>query len=427
VTLDVVEYVANVYPNAVEKESEESEIGWYPLHLACRNQMCPRPVVELLLSKYPEAAKICHRGCNSGFGLPLHLMVSRITVQFSDDYSTIVQNNIPLDLGAVKMLMDMYPEALENRENSARYTPLLHACEREDVTLELIKMLAGQENRCLTLTGSYCRGLPLHAIFGRGVGYPPPYDAIKFLIESSLPSLAMPNRTGQSTFHSACGSKSISLEVVKLFVKTQRDLIERVDNSGNLPLHALCRNNALDETSSLEIAKYLIDEYPGAVRRHNRHGTLPIDYAAGAPGISLELVKFLVNKYPESVRELDERNDHCLPFHDACRSGSFETMKYLFELYPESIRIKMYGDLPLHTATENSHSKGEYDSKIRFLVEKYPDASSLLGSIDDLPLHRACERSMDLPVIKFLFEAYPEGIVSRNVEGRLAAVGVKAM
>lgn len=409
VTLNVVEYLMNLYPEAIKQDIVN---GSHLLHLACGNEMCPSSIVKLLLSKYPEAIKI-----EGNWGLPLHIILKRSTTERprSGTNRSDVKENIVIDLEVVKILRDAYPEALETRDNRERNTPLFLACRRDDISLELVKILMGQDNQCVEIT-NIAERLPLHALFNRHFYFrqdtPPPYDVIRFLIESSPTSLTKLDCNGDNAFHNLCGSQYITIELMELFLKSEQRLIESINRTGT-PLHIFCLHTKLDDISALKIAKYLYEEYPRAVGQRNINGIRPIECAIGNARNSA-VAKFLLKIIPDSVNERDS-DDGRLPFHIACSSGSFDTVKYLFELYPESIREQTHdGDLPLHKACR--FHQGEYDSKVRFLMEKYPAAASVKGERGDLPLHRACKNNCDLSVIRFLFEAYPEGIVSRNTD-----------
>ena len=58
VTLEIVEHLLDLFPDAASTESEcdDGWHDWYPLHSACQHKRCPRSVINLLMNKYSETA-----------------------------------------------------------------------------------------------------------------------------------------------------------------------------------------------------------------------------------------------------------------------------------------------------------------------------------------------------------------------------------
>ena len=108
VSLEIVEYLVDLYPEAVKHLSKSGE--WHPLHRACLNVDCPNSVIKFLVSQWPDSLRVAW----SNRGLPLHCVVSRMTkdFDFKNGAMTLIREGIPLDLDLVRFMVDAYPEAL---------------------------------------------------------------------------------------------------------------------------------------------------------------------------------------------------------------------------------------------------------------------------------------------------------------------------
>jgi len=412
VTLEIVEFLVGLYPEAVEHVTDNE---WIPLHLACLNECCPNSVVEFLVGKYPDSLSISWPPA----GLPLHcLLYGRDPWESDPATNDLVRTRHPLDLGVVGYLVERYPDALTNRENCKRATPLLMACERDDVSLDFIKILVDEDFAALRLVDRYNQ-LPFHQIFQtqgiRVAGGCPSPEIVQFFLEYSPDTLnATDVIRGNTPFHDACRNEYVSLEIIQLFLQRRHDLLQQQNEAGLLPLHSMCVNNHSSDSDQLAVVKYIVEQYPEAVRTRNSYGLLPLMCATDQ---SLELTEFLVERYPEAVRR--HHYGEGLPFHRACQNGSIEVVKFLYGLYPEAISMPLRagGDLPIHLVFAFGR---DVAAKIQFLTDHFPDSVKVLGESKRLPLHCACmQYRPDLSVIKFLFELHPEAIHARAARGFL--------
>ena len=103
----------------------------------------------------------------------------------------------------------------------------------------------------------------------------------------------------------------------------------RLNERGNLPLHAACSFQA-----GADVVEALLKAYPGGASQPNSAGNLPIHQAAmwQAP---LETVELLLMRYPEGATVRNQ-----------------------------------YGSLPLHMAASNQATP----EVVRLLIDSYPDA-----------------------------------------------------
>ena len=74
-------------------------------------------------------------------------------------------------------------------ENNESKTPLLIACEREDVSLDLVQMLVDADRAVLRLRGGYGSLLPIHSFFEHFRQRSWCIPLVRFLIESAPDTL----------------------------------------------------------------------------------------------------------------------------------------------------------------------------------------------------------------------------------------------
>jgi ankyrin repeat protein len=132
----------------------------------------------------------------------------------------------------------------------------------------------------------------------------------------------------------------------------------RLNERGNLPLHAACSFQA-----TADVVEVLLKAYPGGVSQPNSAGNLPIHQAAmwQAP---LETVQLLLTRHPHGATERNQ-----------------------------------YGSLPLHLAASNQASP----DVVRLLVDSYPDALHLQNDDGMTPLDLAvADESANEAVIAML-------------------------
>ena len=132
----------------------------------------------------------------------------------------------------------------------------------------------------------------------------------------------------------------------------------RLNERGNLPLHAACSFQA-----GADVVEALLRSYPGGASQPNSAGNLPIHQAAmwQAP---LETVELLLTKYPEGATVRNQ-----------------------------------YGSLPLHMAASNQASQ----EVVRLLIDSYADALHLQNDDGMTPLDLAlADESTSEPVVAML-------------------------
>ena len=245
------------------------------------------------------------------------------------------------------------------------------------------------------------------------------FDALQETINTLGPRVSSQN---PSCFHRACWNENVTLEIVQLLHSTLPGALQSRNDVGCLPIHPLCHHVHLDETSLIDILRFMLKIDPTLPREVDGEGYLPIDLAVQA--LSTAFCKELIDAYPESLRV----GDGVLPIHEACRwAVDTDTIQYMLELDPEIINAEEINDgyLPIHYAAETGMTK-----LIELLLKFDPDAASKKandeigrrlfanGGSRRLPLHLACGALYpNLSSIQALYDAYPEAILARDRDG----------
>ena len=241
------------------------------------------------------------------------------------------------------------------------------------------------------------------------------FDALQETINTLGPRLSSQN---PSCLHKACYNKKVTLEIVQLLYNTLPGALRLRDNEGYLPIHAICDNEDLDETASIDILRFMLEIDPTLPREVDSEGYLPIHYAVAVTRKSTTFCKELIDAYPQSLRI---EADDWLLIHMACRFGerddTADTIQHMLKLDPELINAENSdGWLPLHHAAMYGRTE-----LIELLLKYDPNAASkeFNNGRRWLPLHIACAAyNSNLSSIQVLYDAYPEAILARNRDGR---------
>jgi len=387
VTLEMIEYILDLFPGVASYQtdlfddnmSESIKTTSYALHCACYNKHCPSSVIRLLYEEFEEATKWMAmvgdgvRHCDVK-GLPLHYYLGRTNnIHLTKDDSPSPEP--PIDMEIVKLLVGAYPQSL---------------------------MIADDEEYAC---------YPAHAVIHQD-----PNDLckiIEYFLEVEPSSLRVLDGDGNTPLQLACGNNGLNLEVVQMLYNSWPEAIHVSSVHNELPIHELCCNAMLANTTALSILRFMLSIDPTLVRERDGLDYLPIHHAvrSAANRKSLEFCKVLIDLYPESLRV--GTNTGSLPIHKAY---DIEIAQYLLELYPESINTQdRYGMLPVHEA-----AVGRNIDKVELLLARDPDAASKMTNDESLPLHLACGSYHGyLEVVKALFDAFPQAIHMCNREGQI--------
>jgi len=107
----------------------------------------------------------------------------------------------------------------------------------------------------------------------------------------------------------------------------------KLNDRGNLPLHAACSFQA-----SQEVIDALLKAYPGGASQPNNVGNLPIHQAAmwQAP---VDTVELLLSRYPEGATVRNQYGSLALHMA-ASNQATPEAVKFLIEAYPDALHLQ---------------------------------------------------------------------------------------
>ena len=396
--------MAKYDPDAAGREIDAGytfeQLSAYPLHWACMNSSCPDSVIQLLITRYPNALRkltVIDGGIdvdhpvsreydqedNAIAGLPLHYYLAR------------AEN---IDLETVKVMVKQYPESLTTtgQENTIYYSALF-------APLDIIMM-----NRPHIMNS---------------------FEIVQLLIESNRHSIQQ-GGSGYSSLQYACSSFEMNPRIIKSIINTCPDLISRTDHMGDTAVHTLCRNRSLPDNVAVEILQLLVEKDPSPLQIMNGHRErmLPIHVAA-LEGRSKHICKALYDADKESIRARSSQNR--LPLHVAARPFSvpersyhLDTVKGLFNLDPSTLGISGSGGKLFFREASVEHR-----STVKMFLEAqwsyYLDAKdtkslTVRDDIGQVPLHHAlCSDNISLGSIKVLLEASPDSLFIADNDGTL--------
>jgi ankyrin repeat protein len=400
VTLEAVQWLVGLYPNAVRHQTYRRGT---PLHEACFNDYVPNEVVEYLIDVFPEALNLVEN--QHGF-TPLACALDRTT------------GRRPISIDLVNLLIEKDPKAVKIKIEMSNYeqgeTTVIHfACLQETVTVELMKILLEQWPGCLSVRA---RGmLPFHALFSeRSCRRKTSKELVGYLLSrypAAIQELVLEGEWCGLPLHMAC-KKGESLDIIQFLGDVyppayQSKLSGDTFSAGNSPLHEYLRGNP---DVDLEVVRHLVEKFPESVGIFNSSGCLPHQYALSA---GVGVIKYLLERNPTAAR--DQK------FFDGIMMGADpETIRYVLELFPEGMTANgcKFGTM-LHRACGNKQHTSFLD-RLEFIFDLCPEAIKVANAQGNLPLHVACERYCGRQTadgIGLLLSKYPGAARMQNNQG----------
>ena len=224
---------------------------------------------------------------------------------------------------------------------------------------------------------------------------------------------------GYLPLHSVCGKKSVTLNIVQLLIEAAPDSVRQQEKFGLMPVHKICDNRDVDETTAIEILKLLIEKYPEAVQHIGGIGNyLPIHLASIQH--SPEFCRVLIEAYPGSERMAGGCFSQ-LPLHLACANNTVATVEYLYQLYPDAINHASRDRAYLIDAAMQGNNPTDAMDIMDFLLDCDPNV------VDGLSLlHFACQREYNnsniqagVQVIKAIYDSRPEEIEDNAIASNI--------
>ena len=224
----------------------------------------------------------------------------------------------------------------------------------------------------------------------------------------------------RTTLGNACQKNE--LEKVKHLVEIERMDPYESDEHGNTLIHIAAMNGCLD------VLKYLIEDQHGKSGVECKCGRTPI-HAACQKIENLAMVQYLVEERGEDPNKKDKNGS--APIHIAVMYGSLDILKYLIEQCNSNPKCQCeFGGRLLHHACnrdivkylveqqncdpyekddggENSIGVAAFNGRLdilQYLVGELKCNPNYLGMWNRTPLHDACQRVNNLPVVEYLVE-----------------------
>jgi ankyrin repeat protein len=200
--------------------------------------------------------------------------------------------------------------------------------------------------------------------------------------------------------------------------KRQRRPAPREDGGGQRPTGKSNLFAAIGQNYSLDGLEHILRSDPGAIRRRDAEGRLPLHVAACSDA-PLEVVRLLADFWDGALRERD--NQGKLPLHVAVALERgvvrLSVVRFLVDRYEHALRERnAYGRLPLHVAADN----GAPLEVVQVLVDKWEQALQEPDKYGKLPLHIAADRGRVRPdVVRYLLDKWEPALQVRDVYGRL--------
>jgi ankyrin repeat protein len=186
--------------------------------------------------------------------------------------------------------------------------------------------------------------------------------------------------------HMLCGRRTTPIPVIDMLVTLHpASLLQAEERGGRLPIHL-----AVVKDASFEVAHYICQARPQALRKQDQEGNHPVHYAAMYG--SSAVLRLLVQLDPAACGVSNGRDR--FPLHILC-ARYFETdvdtdtlspkdMDLVVDAYPDALRTcDRFGRTPLHLA---AHAQQPQWELLEILIRRYPQALVLKDKAGKTPL-----------------------------------------
>jgi ankyrin repeat protein len=411
--------------------------GYLPLHHACNVGVMDVEIVQALIDKSPASVTVEMTTSKFDSGpLPLHLALSHAETQ---GQAYLTMNSV------IELLLHRYPEAAKIKDPRGDLLPLVQAflsrrsgsvlqqlmnLSPKDVSTTL-HMSEGGEMKSTTLlhvfasqAHGYMKSKEIVEIIGAFVAFDPSLFETKDS-DGRLPLHVVWN-------HHDTISESRQALVDSLLTRNPK-AVYVADNENRLPLsHAASAR----DVKAFELI-FRMNPLASAVK--SAGGSFPLHFLCGsglrsALSSSIDaMMSILVDQFPVAAGEADEKGN--LPLHFLCKTAGSghvksQTLKKLIAAYPEALTaVDENGMLPLQLAVLSAAAS--YDAKenenwaafVELLIDANPSAVSKVSTgkiplpvaIDKIETLSDCRRQENdhmLRIVRHLYKVHPEGIRS---------------
>ena len=285
-TVDIVEYLYNVYPDAIQ----HSPADLYPIHAAIcsvlnreANPEAAIDIVKFLLDCDPRV-KLQKSGGT------LAVLVQACLLDYND-------SSLAAALEMIKAIYDAHPEAIEDDANIVSIFQYGLPQVQTFIEGQLVYSRQAKDEHVMNTPDDNGQ-LPLHTALESNVRL----GSIKLLVKGNPGAVRYPDNSGALPLHIACMHHE-STRVVQYLIGLDPSTLEAVDYENNTALHYACRG-AQYETIALLLGKF--DAV--SVSRRNAQEKLPIEILWKSNEIVdrerieyMESIFLLLKAYPETV------------------------------------------------------------------------------------------------------------------------------
>jgi ankyrin repeat protein len=306
--VEVLQCLLDAFPGAATALSDDL---MSPLHHAAAGQ-APKPSVELLLAAFPAGAKAAASAKTKKDGyLPLHFAVEKTT---------------RVRPGAVKVLLDAFPEAAQVQTKKHHRYPLYLAA--AGAPPRVLEWLIKANPAALEAKELEHSCLPLHwaVVNAKTAGT----CSIAVLVNAWKEGAAQPEKNDNLPLHYVrAGTAAASTEIL---LRANPAAVDAANNSGRLPLH-FAASTAAPKTS----VALLLNE--AAARTPDKDKSLPLHLAVTEN--QHDVVQLLLDSFPQGVECVDKNNQTPLK---RCFDGSSrgDTVKLLIQQFPKVRRAPLF-------------------------------------------------------------------------------------
>lgn len=411
--------------------------GYLPLHHACNVGVMDVKIVEALIDKSPASVKVEMTTSKDDRGpLPLHLALSHRETQ-GHAYATM--NSV------IELLLYRYPEAAKIKDPHSHLLPLVQAflSRRSGIVLQQMMNLTpkdvsttlqvneGGEKKSTTL---------LHIFASQAHEYMKSKEIVE-IIETFLaldPSLfETKDSDGRLPLHVVWNLHDTTIEsrqtLVESLLTRNPNAVYVADKDNRLPLSYAASARDLRAFERI----FLMNPLASTIK--STEGLYPLHFLCGS-GVSGALSSsidamliMLLDQFPAAAAEADERGN--FPLHFLCKTAGAghaesQTVQKLLAAYPEALNaVDENGMLPLQLAVLSasaSHDAKENEywaAFVELLIDANPSAVSKVSTgkiplpvaidkMETLSDFRRQENDHMLRIVRHLYDVYPEGIES---------------
>jgi hypothetical protein len=389
-TEEMVLMIIDMYPEAIRCPDT---YGSYPIHIECLNAG-RWSIISRFIELYPEAMKI-----PSGPQLiPLHYLMAPHMLSKCN----------------IASLTSKYPELLDIVDFCGCMIPTESFPETAFIEEGTVLQLIDAYPVALQYQG--CMGnLPIHI----ECLYEARKSVIMRCIELYPESLEIANDLNSLPLSCLLNVSQFSADIICQMIDRYPKSLEHRDNGGNLPIHIECSKG-----SQIQVISKCVEFYPeGLEKVDGMEYMLPLQCLLMSDTSSLDAALYVMDQYPEAIKHRRFNGDS-YPLHAECmKQCRLRVLSKCYEFYPDAIGVYLEQDedlkLPFHIAWYNASllhtgnddddvselsmltSLNKHRDSLVFLLSKYPAA------LNNPPHYPFMERHFTPASLRFLFNLFP--------------------